>query len=70
MKSSAPQTLSLMRQPLQQAAASTSIVRDPARPAHIAQYIRINYFSSDATETVMKVPCPPCLLYTSPSPRD
>jgi C-terminal processing protease CtpA/Prc len=54
-KSGMRQDLSLLRQPLPQVAAVYSIVHDPANPSRMAQYIRINYFCSDATKAVMAV---------------
>lgn len=47
--------LTLLRQPLPQLPAAHKIIQDPADPARVAQYIRLNYFSSDATKQVMHV---------------
>lgn len=44
----------LVRQPLPQVGAAFAVIRDPALPSRTAQYIRINHFSSDATQQVMK----------------
>jgi hypothetical protein len=45
----------LTRQPLQQVSAVHKLLRDPSSLSSTVQYIRINYFSSDATQDVMKV---------------
>lgn len=44
-----------MRQALPQVAAAHKVIQDPTDPAKAAQYIRLNYFSSDATKQVMQV---------------
>jgi hypothetical protein len=48
-------SLTLIRQPLPQVAAASKLIHDSSNPARTAQYIRINYFSSSATQSVMKV---------------
>ena len=53
---SVKEELTLTRRPLQQVSAANTMLRnhDAASPRGMTQYIRINYFSSDATKTVMK----------------
>jgi hypothetical protein len=45
----------LTRQPLQQVSATHTVLKDPSSLSSTVQYIRINYFSGDATQDVMKV---------------
>eukprot|EP00892_Ulva_mutabilis_P000051 jgi/Ulvmu1/10046/UM059_0096.1 len=46
--------LTLLRQALPQVAAARTVIQDPTDPSKVAQYIRLNYFSSDATKQVMQ----------------
>lgn len=47
--------LTLVRQALPQVPAPHKIIQDPTDPTRAAQYIRLNYFSSDSTKQVMHV---------------
>ena len=47
--------ITLYRQPLPQAPAVHTVLTQPDAPSRAVEYVRINYFSSDATAEVMKV---------------
>jgi hypothetical protein len=49
--------ITLYRQPLPQAPAVHTVLEQPDLPGRAVEYVRINYFSSDATSEVMKVWC-------------
>jgi hypothetical protein len=57
-----PEQLELLRRPLPQAPAVHKLLADPNGSGATAEYVRINYFSSDATKAVMRVCSPHCPL--------
>jgi hypothetical protein len=59
-KYSIKEDMRLTRQPLQQVSATHTVLKDPSSLSSTVQYIRINYFSGDATQDVMKV----CLWFS------
>jgi hypothetical protein len=57
-----PEQMELLRRPLPQAPAVHKLLADPNGSGATAEYVRINYFSSDATKAVMRVCSPHCPL--------
>lgn len=57
MSKSSTESITLYRQPLPQAPVVHTVLSQPNIPGSAVEYVRINYFSSDATAEVMKVCC-------------